>query len=178
MSHNDPTLKVQSSSIQGKTLNSARGNNNNNSNKKNVQKRNNDGQRNGQRNGNRQQKGKMPRKLMEAKAINRILIESASAKEVLEYFISKGGAKGIAGGDVFNSVNFSTCMHRLARFATYVDYSKNKSKNDLSIDEKRKSILADPRFAILFASLSGNQMSQFLLVLSLSFCTHLSWMLL
>lgn len=111
-----------------------------------------------QRNNGRQTNGKtsvrLSKPLLEAKAINKNLIECNSGQEVLEYFISKGGAKGVAGGDVFNSVNFSTCMHRLARFATFVDHSKNNSKKDNSTEEQRKLILSDPRFAILIASLS------------------------
>ena len=91
------------------------------------------------------------KQLMQAKAINKELIESASASEVLDVFTSKGGAKGVAGADVFNSVNYSTFMHRLARFATYVDYSK---KNEPTAEEKRKTILSDPRTAILIASLA------------------------
>lgn len=84
--------------------------------------------------------------------MNKKLIESESAQDVLKYFISQGGAK-IAGGDAFNSVNFSTCFHRLARFATYVDYSKGKRGNALQTDN-RKAILSDPRTAILMSSLA------------------------
>ncbi len=94
------------------------------------------------------------KELIQAKAINKELIQSTSATQVLDIFISKGGAKGIAGGGVFNSVNYSTFMHRLARFATFVDYSKLKNKNEPTTDEKRKMILSDPRTAILIASLA------------------------
>ena len=113
--------------------------------------------RNGKKNSS-----KINERLLQAKAINQKLIQLQSAQEVLEYFISMGGAKGKAGGNVFNSVNFSTCFHRLARFATFVDYSKknnhnhnnNKEKRFISADEQRKMILADPRMAILISSLS------------------------
>lgn len=111
-----------------------------------------------QTNGKKQFTGKNPVKfnksLVAAKAINKKLIDSNSAQEVLEFFISEGGAKGIAGGDAFNSVNFSTFMHRLARFATFVDYSKKNLRNDISTDDQRRIILSDPRTAILIASLS------------------------
>ncbi len=107
------------------------------------------------------------KELIQAKAINKQLIESKSAQDVLQLFIAKGGAKGVAGGDAFNSVNYSTFMHRLARFASFVDYSKQKRningngngngnfKSPASTTEdKRKAILSDPRTAILIASLS------------------------
>lgn len=110
---------------------------------------------------------KFSKNLNAAKAINRELISSSTAQEILAIFVSKGGAKGFAGGDVFNSVNFSTCLHRLARFATQNDNYKNninkggnhQSRNangnkGMSVDEKRKKVLSDPRSAILFASLA------------------------
>ncbi len=99
-------------------------------------------------------KGNNSKHLMQAKAINKELIDSSSASEVLDIFISKGGAKGVAGGGAFNSVNYSTFMHRLARFATYVDYTKQRNGNEPTADEKRKRILSDPRTAILIASLA------------------------
>lgn len=110
---------------------------------------------------------KFSKNLNAAKAINRELISSSTAQEILDIFVSKGGAKGFAGGDVFNSVNFSTCLHRLARFATQNDnYKHNNNKGGnrqnrntngdkgMSVDEKRKKVLSDPRSAILFASLA------------------------
>ena len=112
-------------------------------------------------------KGNFSKKLGQAKAINKELINASSAQELLDLFISKGGAKGSAGGDVFNSVNFSTCLHRLARFANQNDNYNNKrnqkgnyqnknanQKKNLSVNEKRKLVLSDPRTAILFASMS------------------------
>jgi hypothetical protein len=98
-----------------------------------------------------------------AKAINKELINAASAQEVLDIFISKGGAKGSAGGNVFNSVNFSTCLHRLARFVNQHDHSHNhKNKKGtqpivlktITPDDKRRAVLSDPRTAILIAALS------------------------
>jgi hypothetical protein len=93
--------------------------------------------------------------LGQAKAINKELINAASSQEVLDIFISKGGAKGSAGGNVFNSVNFSTCLHRLARFVNQHDHSHNhKNKKALTVDDKRRAVLSDPRTAILIAALS------------------------
>ena len=109
------------------------------------------------------------KELGEAKAINKELINASSAQEILGLFISKGGAKGVAGGDIFNSVNFSTCVHRLARFANQNDNYNNNQRNQkgnnqnnnnnnngkrLTVDEKRKIVLSDPRTAILLASLA------------------------
>eukprot|EP00557_Chaetoceros_sp_GSL56_P007928 CAMPEP_0176489526 /NCGR_PEP_ID=MMETSP0200_2-20121128/7338_1 /TAXON_ID=947934 /ORGANISM="Chaetoceros sp., Strain GSL56" /LENGTH=1134 /DNA_ID=CAMNT_0017886679 /DNA_START=321 /DNA_END=3722 /DNA_ORIENTATION=+ len=101
--------------------------------------------------------------LGQAKAINKELIDAGSAQEVLDIFISKGGAKGTAGGNVFNSVNFSTCLHRLARFVNQHDHSHNHKikkgtqptiQKTHTVDEKRRSVLSDPRTAILIAALS------------------------
>lgn len=106
------------------------------------------------------------KEMEQAKAINKELINASTTQELLDIFISKGGAKGLAGGNVFNSVNFSTCLHRLARFANqYDNYNNrnqkgnNKSNNQgggkrLTVDEKRKIVLSDPRTAILLAALS------------------------
>lgn len=107
--------------------------------------------------------------LGQAKAINKELITAITAQDVLEIFISKGGAKGSAGGNVFNSVNFSTCLHRLARFANQHDHHNmhkqkkgahhqsadiQQSNKSNTVDEKRRIILSDPRFGILIAALS------------------------
>jgi len=103
--------------------------------------------------------------LGQAKAINQELINASTSQEVLDIFISKGGAKGTAGGDTFNSVNFSTCLHRLARFANQYDNFNQRNQNQkggnrnsnvkpLTVDEKRIITLSDPRTAILIASLS------------------------
>ena len=90
----------------------------------------------------------------DAFAINKQLTSSKSAPEVLELFISKGGAKGVAGGDAFNSVNFSTCLHRLAKYSTYVDYSARARGEKVSPEAQRRKVLSDPRVAILIAALS------------------------
>lgn len=125
-----------------------------------------------QRNHRSRKNFKFSPQLAQAKAINKEVINSSSAQDVLELFIAKGGAKEIAGGGVFNSVNYSTLMHRMARFASapYVNSHHRNSQykhqrgngksmsgqkmSNLPVDARRKLILSDPRFAILIASLS------------------------
>lgn len=95
--------------------------------------------------------------LASAKAINKELMDASTAQEVLSIFSEKGGAKGYAGAGVFNSVNYSTILHRLARFSTQVDNNQRRRNNQnfsFSRDEKRKQILSDPRTAILMSSLA------------------------
>jgi len=94
--------------------------------------------------------------LNRAKAINKEVINLSSAQEILDFFVARGGAKGVGGGGVFNSVNYSTIMHRLARFATYVDYTKVKggAAQSAAQEENRRLILSDPRFAIVISSLA------------------------
>ena len=94
--------------------------------------------------------------LEQAKAMNTELIKATTAQQVLAYFVAKGGARGVAGGGIFNSVNYSTCLHRLARFATTIPITPTNPTLTGTAEhpEKiRKSILIDPRFAILIASL-------------------------
>jgi len=105
--------------------------------------------------------------LAQAKAINNELINAASPQHVLGLFISKGGARGLAGGGAFNSVNYSTCFHRLARFATTIEHpshgrtgtgsgkdGREESNTKLPNTEAiRRSILGDPRLGVLSASL-------------------------
>lgn len=96
----------------------------------------------------------------QAKKINKELMSVNSAQEVLEIFIAKGGAKGVAGNNVFNSVNFSTLVHRLARFALDTDHSQRKNSSHVkgktasNGPSNRSAVLLDPRTAILLASLS------------------------
>ena len=85
--------------------------------------------------------------LRAAKEINSEIVGAETPLEVLNAFASRGGAKGLAGGGVFNSVNFSTCLHRLARVASA--FNPNGAAAQA---ETRRSILADPRFALLFCS--------------------------
>ena len=110
-------------------------------------------------NNNQQRKGPS---FTEAKALNQKLLNAESSRVLLDVFLSKGGARGMAGGGVISSVNYSTALHRLARFASYIDYSKinNQSKQQMKsrkgvnrLEEQRRQVLADPRFAIFIASL-------------------------
>ena len=80
-------------------------------------------------------------------------------------------ATHLAGANKVNSVNFSTCLHRLARFATTTDHSKNinnghathqrstnipptNNNNESGDDDQRRKALSDPRFAILVCSMA------------------------
>jgi hypothetical protein len=100
------------------------------------------------------------REIEQAKKINKELMSVNSAQEVLELFIAKGGAKGAAGNNVFNSVNFSTLVHRLARFALEIDHGQRKKSSHQkgnigsNVQNNRGVVLSDPRTAILLASLS------------------------
>ena len=77
-------------------------------------------------------------------------------------------ATHMAGATKVNSVNFSTCLHRLARFAAKGSYNStpsqqqqsssnnsnsNNSNNNRSNDA-RKQVLSDPRFALLVCSMA------------------------
>jgi len=77
------------------------------------------------------------------KVINQKMLQLNSAKEILDYFIAQGGAKTFAGGGTFNSVNYSTIVHRFAKFVL--------QSND---ETGRKVLLSDPRFAVLLSSLT------------------------
>ena len=85
--------------------------------------------------------------LRAAKEINSEIVRAETPQEVLNAFASRGGAKGLAGGGVFNSVNFSTCLHRLARVASAFNPDGAAAQA-----ETRRGILSDPRFALLFCS--------------------------
>jgi len=87
--------------------------------------------------------------LRAAKEINAEIVGAENPQEVLNAFTSRGGAKGLAGGGVFNSVNFSTGLHRLARIASA--FNPNGAAAQA---ETRRGILSDPRFALLFCSVA------------------------
>jgi hypothetical protein len=71
-------------------------------------------------------------------------------------------ATHLAGAQKLNSVNFSTCLHRLARFAAKGSYSSTPSPNDNTNNnnnnqkntDARKQVLSDPRFALLVCSMA------------------------
>ena len=73
----------------------------------------------------------------------------------------RSAATHLAGANKANSVNFSTCLHRLARFAaatTTATTTKNSghlvTPTNESEDDQRKTALSDPRFAILVCSMA------------------------
>lgn len=79
---------------------------------------------------------------------------------------STSAATHLAGANKVNSVNFSTCLHRLARFANnnnnnnnYQNQNKNhqhkgrQNQNQQQSDERTK-VLSDPRFALLVCSMA------------------------
>ena len=66
-------------------------------------------------------------------------------------------ATHLAGANKLNSVNFSTCLHRLARFAARGSYSStpsNSNTNNNQSNDARKQVLSDPRFALLVCSMA------------------------
>lgn len=80
--------------------------------------------------------------MTQAIAINKKLIECGSAEDILSLLAATPGAlTKTAGGGALNSVNFSTALHRMARFCS----------NDR---ETRRKTLMDPRFALFICSLS------------------------
>ncbi len=81
----------------------------------------------------------------------------------------RSSATHLAGANKVNSVNFSTCLHRLARFATAdtKNYSNNghaaiqrsntnptNNSHESGGDNQRRKALSDPRFAILVCSMA------------------------
>ena len=77
--------------------------------------------------------------LQNSKRLNRRLVESDSADELfLALQQATGALTKKASGGVMNTVNFSTAVHRLARHSL----------------QARTAILADPRLALLLASLA------------------------
>eukprot|EP00571_Detonula_confervacea_P017812 CAMPEP_0172298486 /NCGR_PEP_ID=MMETSP1058-20130122/1119_1 /TAXON_ID=83371 /ORGANISM="Detonula confervacea, Strain CCMP 353" /LENGTH=1283 /DNA_ID=CAMNT_0013007761 /DNA_START=130 /DNA_END=3978 /DNA_ORIENTATION=- len=100
-----------------------------------------------------------------ARAFNAQLTKCNSVSELLVAFMEQTSssppitaATHLAGANKANSVNFSTCLHRLARFANANsggnnNFNKNNSKKEEEVDE-RKQVLADPRFALIVCSMA------------------------
>jgi hypothetical protein len=111
-----------------------------------------------------------------AKLFNSQLTKCNTVSELLTSFMEqtsskggaldngKGGSEGpealatssathLAGAQKVNSVNFSTCLHRLARFASSNSNLYNSNNNSNEGDE-RKQVLSDPRFAMLVCSMA------------------------
>lgn len=71
--------------------------------------------------------------------------------------VSSSSATHLAGAQKVNSVNFSTCLHRLARFASKGSYNStpsNSNNSDNNNTDARKQVLSDPRFALLVCSMA------------------------
>eukprot|EP00579_Thalassiosira_antarctica_P012444 CAMPEP_0201922128 /NCGR_PEP_ID=MMETSP0903-20130614/10249_1 /ASSEMBLY_ACC=CAM_ASM_000552 /TAXON_ID=420261 /ORGANISM="Thalassiosira antarctica, Strain CCMP982" /LENGTH=307 /DNA_ID=CAMNT_0048459205 /DNA_START=89 /DNA_END=1009 /DNA_ORIENTATION=- len=88
-----------------------------------------------------------------ARNYNSELTKCNSVSELLTSFMGQtssssnepaSAATHLAGANKVNSVNFSTCLHRLARFA---------AKGN-QLEEERKLVLSDPRFALLVCSMA------------------------
>eukprot|EP00804_Cyclotella_cryptica_P031368 CCRYP_012184-RH/>CCRYP_012184-RH protein AED:0.21 eAED:0.21 QI:390/1/1/1/0.8/0.66/6/200/821 len=99
------------------------------------------------------------------RVFNSKLTQCNSASELLACFMDQTSAKGyaeryndvqstpltsaathLAGATKANSVNFSTCLHRLARFASNTHHNEEC--------DERKQTLSDPRFALLLCSVA------------------------
>ena len=99
------------------------------------------------------------------KVFNAKLTQCDNASELLACFMDQTSAKGntdryndvgstpitsaathLAGAKKANSVNFSTCLHRLARFASNPNHSEE--------GDERKQTISDPRFALLLCSVA------------------------
>jgi hypothetical protein len=74
--------------------------------------------------------------------LNKGVLDCESAMDILKLIGQQDGAlTGLAGGGALNSVNFSTAIHRIARYL-------NSNPQDRSI------LLTDPKFALFLSSLS------------------------
>ena len=101
-----------------------------------------------------------------ARQYNSQLTKCNSVSELLSSFMKQTSSDGnsnnnnsgtsathLAGANKLNSVNFSTCLHRLARFAAKGSYSSTPS-NQSNQNDARKQVLSDPRFALLVCSMA------------------------
>ena len=105
-----------------------------------------------------------------AKSFNKELTKCNSCNDLMTAFMRQTSASKsspatsgthLGGADKVNSVNFSTCLHRLARFAS--QNNQNRGNNhpqdrgqtgQRDQDDGRKQVLSDPRFALLVCSLA------------------------
>lgn len=96
------------------------------------------------------------------KIFNVKLTKCNSASELLQMFMDQTSYKSdnyngevttaathLAGARKVNSVNYATCLHRLAKFAS--DTNNNYSNRDV---DEWKTTLSDPRFALLLCSVA------------------------
>ena len=66
--------------------------------------------------------------------------------------IARSAATHLAGAGRVNSVNFSTCLHRLAKIASANNNGGNSGDDDP--EKRRARALSDPRFALLVCSMA------------------------
>lgn len=95
------------------------------------------------------------------KVFNSKLTKCSTASEILQMFMDQTSYKSdnyegeaataathLAGARKINSVNYATCLHRLARFASNTGYHNHDG------DAEWKKTLSDPRFALLLCSVA------------------------
>ena len=74
--------------------------------------------------------------------VNRQITQCETAYDILDMMASKQGAlTSTAGGGALTSINFSTALHRMAKYIAYNG-------------RERKNIVVDPRFAMFISSLA------------------------
>lgn len=92
--------------------------------------------------GKQRYKEKYDKNMAQAIAFNKKLVTCESTDEILTLLASTPNAlTKMAGGGALNNVNFSTALHRMARFCSYNQ-------------QTRKKTLMDPRFALFLCSLT------------------------
>ena len=107
-----------------------------------------------------QNNNNMSNPLMKAKNLNYKIINCEFPSEVLATFVASGAARGVAGNNEMNSVNFSTSLHRIAKTCSmFRPRNHNNSEDGAASNpptqkELRSSTLTDPRFAILLCVVS------------------------
>lgn len=105
-----------------------------------------------------------------AKSFNSQLTKCNDSNELMTAFMTRTSANKsspatsgthLGGADKVNSVNFSTCLHRLARFASQNNQNRGSNHQQgrgqtgqRDQDDGRKQVLSDPRFALLVCSLA------------------------
>lgn len=119
--------------------------------------------------------GKQPMHFTAARHFNSQLTKCNTVSELLTTFMEqtsssddesssppRSAATHLAGANKVNSVNFSTCLHRLARFASNNNNNNNNNNNkrrqqhnnnNNDADERTK-VLSDPKFALLVCSMA------------------------
>jgi hypothetical protein len=68
--------------------------------------------------------------------------------------VARSAATHLAGAGRINSVNFSTCLHRLAKIVSSTTTPEKSDNGDVDPERKRARALSDPRFALLVCSMA------------------------